>query len=489
VLKSLARCILRHVGIEDSVIDPDPAMRDPFEKHVVWPVYPELATRLGVPGSYTFKLYSGKGASTHGTVEIGLEEYIERCFEAYRAFPRDRIDFHRLQDPGYRAVADRAAARSRPSRRPASATTNPYRQLAEYHFWKKVVAEVPPADVDPVVSARFRIGKQARIATAGSCFAQNISRTLTASGFNYYVEESAPVEMSPADAAAANFGVFSARYANIYTARQLRQLLDRALGKFSPAISVWELSNGRYVDPFRPQIDPGGHDDIAKVDDSRHRHLAAVKRMFESLDIFVFTLGLTEAWRDRKDGSVVPIAPGVVGAKVDPERYEFVNFDAAAVEADMVAFIKRLRLINPQAKVILTVSPVPLIATYERRHVLVSTVYSKSVLRVAAENCTKRFPSVDYFPSYEIITGAFNRGAYFEDDLRSVSPVGVEHVMRVFLKHYDRSDESTLPSKPSVVDRAISLSPAEAVSTREGRLQAERSAGREIVCEEELLDA
>jgi prophage tail gpP-like protein len=97
---------------------------------------------------------------------------------------------------------------------------------------------------------------------------------------------------------------------------------------------------------------------------------------------------------------------------------------------------------------ILTVSPVPLIATYVPRHVIVSTAYSKAVLRAAAEEVCERHALCTYFPSYEVITGSFNRGAYFDSDLRSVKPEGVDHVMRLFTSHYfglrQQPDESRL---------------------------------------------
>ena len=50
---------------------------------------------------------------------------------------------------------------------------------------------------------------------------------------------------------------------------------------------------------------------------------------------------------------------------------------------------------------------------------------SKSVLRVAAEQVAKAFEGVAYFPSYEIITGNFNRGQYYGPDLRDVTEAGV----------------------------------------------------------------
>jgi hypothetical protein len=84
----------------------------------------------------------------------------------------------------------------------------------------------------------------------------------------------------------------------------------------------------------------------------------------------------------------------------------------------------------------LTVSPVPLIATYEPRHALVSTTYSKAALRVAADEVERKFDNVFYFPSYEIITSPTAGGLYYHDDLREVRDAGVNHVMRIFTLHF-----------------------------------------------------
>jgi hypothetical protein len=103
----------------------------------------------------------------------------------------------------------------------------------------------------------------------------------------------------------------------------------------------------------------------------------------------------------------------------------------------MLAFIDALREVNPRARIILTVSPVPLAATAcAGQHVLAATTYSKSVLRAACGEIQEQRPLVAYMPSYEIITGSYARGRYFADDLRSVTEAGVSHVMRVFLQHF-----------------------------------------------------
>ena len=125
-----------------------------------------------------------------------------------------------------------------------------------------------------------------------------------------------------------------------------------------------------------------------------------------------------------------------LAANLIPEVMEFVNFSAGEVRRDLSTLIDRVAVINPACRVILTVSPVPLIATYEKRHVLVSTAASKAALRTAADDGRADAPHVSYFPSYEIITSPHSGGRYFEDDLREVKAVGVNHVMRVFKSHF-----------------------------------------------------
>ena len=132
----------------------------------------------------------------------------------------------------------------------------------------------------------------------------------------------------------------------------------------------------------------------------------------------------------------------------------------------MDAFLRRLRGVNPASRVILTVSPVPLAATYTGNHVLSATTYSKSVLRAAAERVVRSHSNCAYFPSYEIITGAFNRGSYFASDLRNAHDDGVDHVMRVFFSRYGEGDPGPSPPEertPEGVRSRVLLNPAAGV--------------------------
>ena len=359
------------------------------------------------------------------------------------------------------ATLQGGAAAPAPAAPAQAVAEHPYAELPDHAFWRQAVGDLAAGDVHPMPASPWRIDAGDKVATAGSCFAQHISRRLREEGFEFLNVEPGPDDA--AEAAARGFRDFSARCGNVYTARQLVQLFDRAFGYFRPQDRAWERRDGRFCDPFRPRVEPAGFAAREDVMHESQQHLAAVRSMFRSLDVFVFTLGLTECWISRLDGAAYPVAPGVVAGEHDPRRHEFVNFGVGEVVADLEQFIRKLQLVNPRARMILTVSPVPLAATYEPRHVLVSTVYSKSVLRVAAEDISRRHPHVVYFPSYEIITGPHAGGRYFEPDLRTVTAAGVDHVMRVFM--------DSMTDAPAPADD----------------LQERLEALGEIACDEEML--
>lgn len=349
---------------------------------------------------------------------------------------------------------------------------NPYRGLPDWAFWRRAVASVDPLDFDPVIKADFSLDPSDIVASAGSCFAQHVAKALRGAGVDVPIFE----PLSSAEREAGATPVYSARYANIYSTRQLVQLVERAYGLKTPACDAWVRPDGRLVDPFRPEEFADGFADLASLLAEREKHYAAVRQMLEACTVFIFTLGLTETWVADADGFATPLAPGVTASPVDDSTYSFFNASIDDLRRDLSAFMTLLRKVNPSVRVILTVSPVPLIATYERRHVLVSTTYSKSALRVAAEETMRNHEGVTYFPSYEMVA-ALPRADAFADDLRSVRPETVERVMGVFKRHFVRLDAAARPSTPA---------PVEPRSTPSIRVSS--SEFSDIQCEEELLD-
>jgi hypothetical protein len=96
-------------------------------------------------------------------------------------------------------------------------------------------------------------------------------------------------------------------------------------------------------------------------------------------------------------------------------------------------FRERLIRLNPAAKMIVTVSPVPLEASFTGPDVLSVNTLSKSILRVAADALAKTHDDVDYFPSYEMIVLGDNS---YAPDWRHVSDRAVSKVVSRFLYAY-----------------------------------------------------
>jgi hypothetical protein len=321
----------------------------------------------------------------------------------------------------------------------------PYYTLPASSFWRQAVAERGVQDLDPHLAPTLRFTPATRIGSAGSCFAQHISRALQSRGYNYFVTERAPGFLTPEQEERYSFGVFSARYGNIYTTLQLLQLIRRAFGDFVPADQFWTDNNGRVFDLLRPRIAPRGFVSMTEAVADTSQHLKAVRKLIETTDVFIFTLGLTECWVSQADNTAYPTCPGCGSAgEYDPSRYEFRNLSVAETAGYLSEAIDLMSTANPKIQIILTVSPVPLAATMEPRHVLQATTYSKSVLRVAAEEMVRRYANVHYFASYEIITGAKGAGLYIGEDGRTITPHGVARAMDVFFAHFiDESSDQT----------------------------------------------
>lgn len=340
---------------------------------------------------------------------------------------------------------------------------HPYRLQPPRAFWRQSVSGLHCLDVSDWYRKKFPIDGLS-VATAGSCFAQHIGQQLRKSGFGFLDAEPAPSFLSAERHSEFGYGVYSARYGNVYTTRQLLQLAQRAFGEFDPVERYWTHGSG-VVDPFRPAIEPQPFSSAAEVDAQREFHLDRVRTLLSTANLLVYTMGLTEAWSSVEDGAVFPVAPGTAGGVFDATRHRLINLSYPDIITDLEHFLELVHRVNPTLKVILTVSPVPLLATATKDHVIVATSYSKATLRAAAGDLCSRYAFVDYFPSYEIISSHVMRGQFYEPDLRNVSRYGVEHVMSHFFSQH----------VPPVAAVAANLPPSADDDEDD------------IICEEELL--
>jgi hypothetical protein len=330
--------------------------------------------------------------------------------------------------------------------------TNPYHLMPAKSFWKTGVVDRINAINYEIYVKKFSILKNDKIVTAGSCFAQHIGKRLQNNGFLLLDYEKPIWSMSLEDRTLFGYEIFSGRYGNIYTVKQLLQLVKEVYGLSSPEDIVWQRPDGKFVDALRPNIEPFGLNSYDEVIHHRKHHLKILKKLFNDMNVFIFTLGLTETWKNKITDTVYPTVPGLIAGEFDSNLFELVNYNYNQIKSDLKEVIKILDEFTFKKKYIFTVSPVPLTATATNQHVMVANTYSKSVLRAVVGDISFEYANVDYFPSYEIVANPWVLHSKYDTNQRSVLSSTVDEVMNVFLFNHDFEFASKVQFQPTSND-------------------------------------
>jgi hypothetical protein len=248
------------------------------------------------------------------------------------------------------------------------------------------------------------ITKRARITAFGSCFAQHLTSYLHGAGYNVLGKH------LDLDAHIIHFGE------GMVNSFAIRQQFEWALEDKEFADNLWF----------------GENKEIALVDP---RIKAETKEIIGTTDIFVITLGLSEIWYDKRSGEAFWRA--IPGPMFDPERHGFRVSSCEENLANLVRIRALIRSARPEAKVIFTLSPVPLMATFRPVSCLTASSVSKAILRVAIDQLMRENPddrALFYFPSYEIVKDFFVDA--YEEDNRHPTPEVVKFIMTTFERHF-----------------------------------------------------
>lgn len=159
----------------------------------------------------------------------------------------------------------------------------------------------------------------------------------------------------------------------------------------------------------------------------------------------VFTIGLAEVWEDTESGHV--FWRGIPESVFEAQRHRFRVSTVEENQRNIGAIIDLIREINPQAAIVVTLSPVPLKATFRDVSCMTADCVSKSILRVAIDGVmTESRPGVFYWPSFEIVKWAgchLPYPVYGADDgvVRHVSRYVVMNILLEFVRRYYGEDQ------------------------------------------------
>jgi hypothetical protein len=275
-----------------------------------------------------------------------------------------------------------------------------------------------------------------RVFTMGSCFAVEIRRRLKELGYTVYPDYGSLAF----DPARQKVGSLPAREnLNHYHSFAIRQEIEKAFGLWrQDDDDYWRIGNSPIdeplfdgpvcQDPYRRLVFGRTPADLHEVTAGLD---AVIRAGLEAADVYILTLGLIEVWRNKRSGLISCMNPGYGGGG-GVEETEFANSGFAENYDNMRRAIELLFEHYPERRVILTVSPVPLGATFTDADVFVANMESKSTLRAVAGQLAAEFDRVDYFPSYEIC----QMGNPFSPDGRHVRPEVVAMIVATFLRMF-----------------------------------------------------
>lgn len=254
----------------------------------------------------------------------------------------------------------------------------------------------PPADGSYPFPGQngLSITRATPIASMGSCFAREIKTVLLRERYSYVVEEA----HHPASKHA------SAAWERLYNTFSMRQIFEYTFEGWEPELRWWMAPrSGKIQDPYRRIV---LYDSVEEADADFAKHRVFSRHALERAEVLILTLGLTEIWEDRADGSVICLPSGpYVSEGGDMSRYRF----RVSRYGENLDNLERIHQImarhNPSCTIIVTVSPVHLWATFrEDADVISASCNSKSTLKAVADEFTAAHENVHYFPAFEMAT-------------------------------------------------------------------------------------
>jgi len=282
----------------------------------------------------------------------------------------------------------------------------------------------------PNIEPKFKLRPEDKFYAIGSCFARGLERSLIRR--RVAVESAAPefAKLEPVNKEVSGLG-FTNKYNTFSILNELRWALDPAA--VFPVESIVQVTESTWSDPHTtPTLRLTGFAETLE----RRALMQTVTKRVANCRVVIITLGLVEIWRDLEADVYTNSTPVPELLQTQPGRYEFHLTSFAENWANLEAIHALLsRCGHPDLRIVITVSPVPLMTTFSTMDVVVANTYAKSLLRAVAQEWAAAHGNVDYFPSYEIVLNS-DRAAAWEADLRHVKGAGAQHIMELFVQSY-----------------------------------------------------
>jgi hypothetical protein len=253
-----------------------------------------------------------------------------------------------------------------------------------------------------IPSSPVRIDHQSCLFTIGSCFSDVIGEKLLKNKFQ--------VLANP-------FGV-------VYNPESIFKLLNAAL-------RVDEFEEDSYIEKDKIWRNYHLHSEVFGKDlpDLKHKIHSEKLRAHEFLlktKVLAITFGSAFAYRLKSNQQIVSNCH-----KMPPGLFNKELLSPVKIIHDFDSFYQKVQEINPDLKIILTISPVRHIKdTIQLNNV------SKSVLRLASHWITEQHENISYFPAFEMMMDDLRDYRFYKEDMIHPTEVAENYIWEKFIGTY-----------------------------------------------------
>lgn len=245
----------------------------------------------------------------------------------------------------------------------------------------------------------FKINHQSIIILAGSCFAESLFQKLKYHKFSNAIYP----------------------FGTVYHPINLAWLLRKSLEGYK--VSPEEIfENQGLFSHFQFNGNFSGNLPENCIDAS-NTALTKTGEFLKNADLLILTLGTANGYIFKETGELVGNCH-----KVPSHYFEKIMSSIKEMEVELSLLIQELWHVNPQVKIIITVSPV--------RHTkdgLESNLRSKARLIEVAHRLRDAYPEcIFYFPSYEIMMDDLRDYRYYQRDMIHPSELAIDYIWNYF---------------------------------------------------------
>ena len=268
--------------------------------------------------------------------------------------------------------------------------------------------------------------------TMGSCFAREIEHALRKRGFPI---ASMDIPLLETGDFRSEDGKVSTGFFHRYNVPSMAQEFQRVVGDID-----FDESRSLLVDVGNTVHDLNYFGTLPRRDRAgtvaRRRMAAELVKRFTRSRVIIVTLGLCEAWYHKPSGLYCnSVAGDVLARRREDFEFRVLGYEENLASLEAIGDSIARHHVDGLYRLVVTVSPVPLLSTFSDDDIVVANCRAKTTLRAVAAAFCERHPDAIYFPSFEIAMFS-NPDLVWRPDRLHVRPECVAHITETFIDRF-----------------------------------------------------